>query len=109
MKTVDVKKVNEQLFGFTEVVEFNLVSDLGRTPYQLSLTLANDEGASLVVICHDVQNLELNPAGNGFEQMMRLQVTDMREDGLDRVHYSLEEMEHETLFLHCASLEVKTA
>jgi hypothetical protein len=109
MKTVDVVRVNQQLVGFSEVVQFNLAVDAERTAYTLSLTLANEDGVSLTLVCGDVQNLELNPAGNGFEQMVRLKVTDMRDDGLDRVHYSVEEMEHETLFLHCASLEVKTA
>jgi hypothetical protein len=107
MKTVDVKKLNEQLRGFSEVVQFNLAADVDRTAYTLSLTLANENGESLTLVCVDVQNLELNPAGNGFDQMMLLKVSDMREDGLDRIHYSVEEMEHETLFLHCSSLEVK--
>ncbi len=109
MKTVDVNTLNQQLRGYSEVTQLNLVADAERTTFELSLTLANEEGAALVLVCGDVQNLELNPAGNGFEQMLRLEVTDMREDGLDRVHYSVEEMEHETLFLHCASIEVRKA
>lgn len=109
MSNEDVVKVNGQLRGYSGVVQFKLLSDEDRTTYDLSLTLANGEGAAVTLVCHDVQNLELNPAGNGFEQMLRLQVTDMRDDGLDRVHYSVEEMEQETLFLHCSSVEVQTA
>jgi hypothetical protein len=105
MKTVDVKTMNEQLRGFSEVAQFNLAAE--QNAYTLKLTLANEDGASLTLVCVDVQNLELNPAGNGFEQMMLLKITDMREDGLERIHFSVEEMEHETLFLHCASVEVK--
>ena len=107
MKVINVSELNEQLRGFSEVLEFHLAADAERATYTLSVRLANEDGGSLTLVSHDVQNLELNPAGNGFEQMMRLRITDMRDDGLDRICFSVEEMEHETLFLHCASVEVK--
>ena len=52
------------------------------------------------------QNLELNPAGNGFERLFELQVEDVRDDGLNRINFSLEELKRETLFLHCYNIEV---
>ncbi len=106
MKTVDVEKLNQQLRGFSEVLRFDLAQAID-SAYLLRLTLMHEDGASLTLVCDDVQNLELNPAGNGFQQMLRLEVTDMRENGLDRIHFSVEEMEHETLFLHCADIDVQ--
>jgi hypothetical protein len=101
---VDAAAINAGLKHKTELVAFELVR-LGEH-YDLKLTLAAKDGEEAVLVCSDVQNLELNPAGNGFAQMVQLEVTDMREDGLDRIHFSVEEMERETLFLHCAGVSL---
>jgi hypothetical protein len=106
---IDVKKLNKTLVGFPELRRFDLAFDAAHQGYRLTLTLADKADATLTLHFHDVQNLELNPAGSGFERFIQLQVEDMREDGLDRVHYSVEELERETLFLHCAEIEILEA
>jgi hypothetical protein len=101
---IDVAAINQALRGKIEVLAFELVR-LGDR-YGLKLTLGRSTEPELVLLCEDVQNLELNPAGNGFAQMLQLEVTDMREDGLDRIRFSVEEMEREALFLHCAHVSL---
>ncbi len=96
---VDVAAINQALRGKTELLAFELVR-LGDR-YGLKLTLGRSTEPELFLLCEDVQNLELNPAGNGFAQ-----VTDMREDGLDRIRFRVEEMEREALFLHCAHVSL---
>jgi hypothetical protein len=103
---VDVKAINAALKNKMELLAFELVK-LG-SHYDLKLTLGGKMGEPVVLLCSDVQNLELNPASNGFEQMLHLQTEDMREDGLDRIHFSVEELERETLFLHCAHIALQT-
>lgn len=100
----DVKAINAALVGSKDLLAF----DLGLTPegYTLRLTLGKKGVPAATLLCTDVQNLELNSTGEGFEQVYNLLVTDMREDGLDRIHYSLEELERETIFLHCASIQL---
>ena len=103
----DVGALNRALNGFTELRRFELVADKTRGGYSLSLTLGEDGHGQITLLCRDVQNLELNPEGEGFEQMLRLRVSDLRDDGLDRIRFSLEELEHETIFLHCAEMELE--
>lgn len=100
----DVKAINVALVGAKDLLAF----DLKLTPegYTLRLTLGRKGVPAATLLCTDVQNLEVNSSGEGFEQMYDLLVTDMREDGLDRIHYSLEELERETIFLHCAGIQL---
>lgn len=100
----DVKAINAALVGAKDLLAF----DLKHNPegYTLRLTLGRKGVPAATLFCTDVQNLELNSTGDGFEQMYDLLVTDMREDGLERIHYSLEELERETIFLHCAGIEL---
>ncbi len=98
---VDLDKVNAALVGFTRIVRFDLQSN--GTHFELALTLAKRHGADrLTLRCREVQHLELNPTGDGFAELTKLQISDLREEGLDRVQFALEEIENETLFLHCA-------
>jgi hypothetical protein len=106
MKHVDAAKLNKALTGYTELIRFDLKRD--DVGFRLKLALGNEGKARVTLVCRDVQNLELNPAGNGFARLIRLEVTDMREDGLERIHFSVEEVERETLFLHCAEIELGT-
>jgi hypothetical protein len=103
-KTPGVQAINAALEGAKDLLAF----DLKHTPggYTLHLTLGRKGIPAATVLCTDVQNLELNPTGDGFEQMYTLLVTDMRDDGLDRIHYSIEELERETIFLHCAGIQL---
>ncbi len=99
---VDLRSVNAALDGETELMRFDLVRVDGR--YRLALTLGRNGKPGVQLCFSDVQNLELNPAGDGFDRLLRLVVEDLVEDGLDRIRYGVEERERETLFLHCADL-----
>ena len=97
----------------TELRDFHLQLDthtgLRTHPtFDLHLTLAHpkDPAKTVAVLFHDVQNLELNPNGEGFHQLLHLQITDLSDEQLDRIRFSVEELERETLFLHCASIEL---
>ncbi len=106
---VDVEGLNGRLSGVTELLGFQLTRVGGKYELSLALGTRKTEKLALTLICRDVQNLELNPGGDGFEQMPQLHVADLREDGLDRIRYSIEELERETLFLHCAEIVVISA
>lgn len=77
--------------------------------FRVTLTLIDRAGAKHTLVCRDVQNLELLPEGDALLKPLRLTLSDLREDGLDRVHFSLEEMDRDTLFLHCAALSFDEA
>ncbi len=100
----DLAAINKALKSATELLAFDL-RKTGST-YDLKLTVGHKGAPTATLLCRDVQNLELNPTGDGFDQLLRLQVEDLREDNLDRIHFSLEELEREALFLHCAALEL---
>ena len=76
--------------------------------FDLHLTLAHprDRDKTITVIFHDVQNLELNHNGESFHHLPHLHITDLADDQLDRIRFSVEELEQETLFLHCSDLEL---
>ena len=105
MSMLDVKAMNAALKGKTELLGFELKR--GATGYELKMTLGRDGKAEIALVCGDVQNLELNPAGNGFEAMLELKIADMRDEGLERINFSVEEFAHEALFLHCADVKLK--
>ena len=101
----DLPSLNATLAAGLTLTRYELASvDDG---FRVTLTLTDRDGAKLVLICRDVQNLELLPEGDTLSKPMRLQVTDMREDRLDRVSFSVEELDRDTLFLHCAGLSVE--
>ena len=107
------ESINLALRSHTELQSFHLQRDthtgLRTHPtFDLHLTLAHpkDSAKTLTVLFHDVQNLELNPNGESFHQLLHLQIADLSDDRLDRIRFSVEELERETLFLHCASLEL---
>lgn len=102
--SANLEAINTALAGAKDLLSFDLT--LTPSGYTLRLTLGRKGAMAATLLCTGVQNLELNPTGDGFEQMFDLRVTDLREDGLDRIHYSVEELERETLFLHCAEIEL---
>ena len=106
MSTIpDLRAINAALQTASQLITFHL--DYTPTGYDLRLTLGRKGIPAVTLLCTDVQNLELNPTGDGFDQMFKLQVTDMREDKLERIAYSVEELERETLFLHCAGVTLE--
>lgn len=109
MKTSDVATMNDALNGHTELVSLELTRTAEARRFDLHLALADGKDRRVLLVCHDVQNLELNPAGNGFDKMCSLEISDMSGDGLDRIRFCVEETRRETLFLHCAGVEVREA
>ena len=102
----DTVAITRSLQGFTELRHFELTCDSNSLLYDLKLTLANQNEQTVTLVCHDVQNLELNPGGDGFHQLLLLRVEDVRDNGLDRIHFTVDELENETLFLHSAQVEL---
>jgi hypothetical protein len=100
----NVAAINKALKNAIELLVFDL--RLTGSTYDLKLTVGRKGEPAAKLLCRDVQNLELNPTGDGFDQLLHLQVEDLRDDHLDRIHFSLEEVERETLFLHCAEIEL---
>ena len=100
----DVKSINARLKNATELQTFELKREAGY--YTLTLSLRRKDKTTITLVCHDVQNLELNPTGEGFEKLLELQVEDVSEDTLDRINFSLQELQRETLFLHCAAVSI---
>ncbi len=101
---VDVEAINLALRGVSQLLAFELQCIAGE--FGLTLTLGRGGKLILTVLCKDVQNLELNPTGDGFDLLRQLKVVDMRSDGLERIRFSIEELEQETLFLHCADIQL---
>ena len=99
---VDLDALNRLFGAAMSLVRYTLEADGKR--FNLSLPPADKAGAHHTLQCGDGQNLELLPEGDALSRPMRLELADLREDGLDRVHFSLEEVERDTLFLHCADV-----
>ena len=106
VREMDAALATRALRGFNDVRGFALALDVATSLYNLRLTLANAAGETQTLACSDVQNLELNATGEGFEQMPLLRIEDVRADGLERIHYTIEELETEAIFLHCAEIEL---
>ena len=103
----DIPALNKALTGFTDLIRFDLSADHEHHRYDLILTLLNPKKQKLTLICQDVSNLELNPTGDDFRTLRRLQISDLSADKLDRIHYAVEELDSESLFLHCAEIRLQ--
>ena len=100
----NIAAINKALKNANQLLALDL--RLAGKVYDLTLIVGRNGEPAVTLLCRDVQNLELNPTGDGFDQLLHLQVEDLREDNLARIHFSLEELERETLFLHCAAIEL---
>ncbi len=99
----DLRALNRMLGAGVSLVRYALEAEGKR--FDATLVVADKLGARHTLRCRDVQNLELLPEGDALSKPMRLEVADLREDKLDRVHFSLEELDRDLLFLHCAELQ----
>lgn len=106
VRGMEAELTTRALRGFVDVREFALALDTSTSRYSLRLTLADATGNTKTLHCGDVQNLEFNATGEGFEQMPLLRIEDVRGDGLDRICYTIDELETEAIFLHCAQIEL---
>ncbi len=103
----DANALNKAIRGFTELRHFDLTHDLSSDRFTLRLTLAElSQENTLTLLCHGVLNLELNPTGRQFRQFIQLHIEDVRDHGLEGIHFTVDEQENETIFFHCASLEL---
>jgi hypothetical protein len=102
----DAESITRALRGFTELRGFELTCEAAASRYSLRLTLANPAGICRTLVCGDVQNLELNATGEGFEQLRLLRVDDVSAEGLGRIRYTIDELETEAIFLHCGQVEL---
>ena len=94
------------LRGFVALRDFVLSLDPANSRYSLRLKLTNAAGLTRTLLCRDVQNLELNATGEGFNQLSMLRIEDVTDDELDRIRYTVDELETEAIFLHCGEIEV---
>ena len=103
-RTPDAASITRALRGFIDHRAFALTLDPSTSHYSLRITLADASGKTVTLLCTDVQNLELNATGEGFEQLPLLRIEDVRADGLERICYTVDELETEAIFLHCAEV-----
>ena len=104
---IDLEAINKALTGFTDLIRFDLSADHADHRFDLILTLVNKQGRKLTLVCQDVAHLELNPTGEDFRQLPELHITDLRAENLDRIHFAVEELSSERLFLHCGQLRLQ--
>ena len=100
-----LNELNTLLGAGVHLVSFELAAEGVR--FTATLSLVDRAGAKHTLVCRDVQNLELLPEGDALTKPMQLEIADLRADGLARIGFSLEELSRDTLFLHCAGLEME--
>jgi hypothetical protein len=77
--------------------------------YDLRLELQDDDGNTIKLLCHDISNLSISKFGGGLTQLMRLCVTDVSENQLDRVAIHITDLEHKIITFDCLAAEMKSA
>jgi hypothetical protein len=101
-------KLTDRLSGFTQLRELNLSVDPQDGSCTLCFVLSkldSNDSSDISVACSDVQRLNLSAVGS-TPQLMFLKVEDISSQQLDRVNYSVEEIEHETISFVCRSVEL---
>lgn len=104
-EALDLDALNRLLGTGVSLLRYVLEADGVR--FNVTLSLVDRTGSKRELVCRDVQHLELIPEGDALTKSMRLAVEDLRGESLDRTHFSLEELDRDTLFLHCAALEME--
>lgn len=100
-------EINSALLGFTEVMEVCLVADLASSSYRLSLTLADSEHRSMLLVCSDVSSLSLPEFGGGLNQFTCLRAEDVRHRQLGRVAFHFADLENHAIAFDCSSARVE--
>jgi len=93
------------LRGYTVVKELRFSSSSPYWKSILHLMLENDDGEIRTVEFDDVQQLELREF-SGFSQLMLIQVDDLRQDKLDRVHFRVRDTENGRISFVCAAARI---
>jgi hypothetical protein len=101
--STSVDEINEDLKGFSSLVELGLTSEQSLGKYDLKIILANDEGRTLLLHCKDVSSLRLSEFGGGLTQILALRCEDVRAQQHDRVTIHFADLERDTLNFNCLS------
>ncbi|HEY2861353.1 MAG TPA: helix-turn-helix domain-containing protein [Terracidiphilus sp.] len=99
--------VNNAIFGYSEVLEFSLLTDVSTGFYDLKLKLGNATEIAIVLFCRDVSNLSLTKFGGGLTQVLALRATDVSENQLDRVAIHFRDVESGEIEFDCSSIVVE--
>ncbi|WP_020594042.1 hypothetical protein [Kiloniella laminariae] len=106
----DLKNLNELLAGVTFVRSIRIDIEPVTYAYNMLLVMGKhadlDEG--MISVCFKgVSNLNLPDFGGGLTQFMWLQISHL-DAGLDRIKYSLADLENESIFCHFYSVTLLT-
>jgi hypothetical protein len=99
-------ELNEQLRGFTALLEFGFKAEDGAASYTLRLSLAESETAgsrALLVEFTDVSRRSVAALGGGLTQLLHLHVTDVSDRQWDRVGLEVAELERRAIEFSCRS------
>ncbi|MBC7880095.1 MAG: hypothetical protein H7Y37_02070 [Anaerolineae bacterium] len=88
-------------------MEFNI--DFEAKIYNLKLVLAKDDIESSDTIRMDfgcVSNFSVKELGGGINQLLYLQIKDIRDRQWDRVNYEVSEFERESVYFFCQDVKI---
>lgn len=88
-------------------LEFNI--DFEAKIYNLKLVLSKDNIESLDTICMNfgcVSNFSVKELGGGINQLLYLQIKDIRDRQWDRVNYEVSEFERESIYFFCQDVKI---
>lgn len=103
----DLYELNEKLIQNNCVVSLHIDIEKDTLKYNLLLTLSESENESddgLSLYFWDVGNLQLTEFGEGLTQFMHLSISRLS-SGLDRMNFSLTELEHGSISFNFASVD----
>ncbi len=103
----NMDELKRTLLKHTCVRSLHLDMEYKTCEYDLLLTLSVDEKGKdeITMYFYDVHALKLNDFGGGLSQFLHLTIRKL-ENGYDRVRYSIEELEHSSVFFQCNSFNV---
>lgn len=101
-------KLIHALRGFTTLLYFEFsVEELESGDYKLVMILAESEFKSAKVIRAEflgVTNLCVKDFGGGMVQLLLLTIEDVRDKQLDRINYSISELEKDNISFMCRAV-----
>lgn len=101
--------INQQLQGFTVLLNMNFRANDNASTYTLRLDLGESEAVGSRAIAlefEDVAQLSVSKFGGGLTQLMRLMVKDVRDRQWDRVAYEVSDVEREAIFFTCKDVKL---
>lgn len=98
-----IESINKQLIGFNVVKNLTIEINPFTLSYDLTLILAESEqlfAKELTVKFEDISQLNLANFGGGLMHFIHLHITKLN-DGLERQHYEITELEDELIDFRC--------